>query len=352
MRRLMLGGGRVTAASGGGGNGGIEAQFPNATNTGHTNAPGFTSLSPGGAVTSGNTYNFLDFADGLTLNNIDNVTFNGCRFQSNSNEFANIRLISCDAITFNYCSIVPLVSLHATPTHPGTWPSAGAGEDVHGQDGGGFEPYMIPWDDAYQYGIRMESGCTNIIISHCDLWGWGNSIDLVGADDVLIEHTWIHDAGSGDNGTIPDAFHHDGPGYLDGGGPPSGITVNHCTIASLGNTNAIAYQAATSPYVNMIVNDCYLTGFGVCVDMCHNVSGNTGLEFTNNVIGTDIRWFFSMLRESFAAQFGAAGNVWSGNRFHVLPGTSRQPGSSPAWTAADDGKFIHPDGSLQTTDFE
>jgi hypothetical protein len=327
--------------------------MPDASNTGHLNAPGFTGLSAGGAVASGNTYNFLDYSTGITLTSISNVTFNGCRFQSNATQFANVRLINCNNIRFNYCSIVPLVSLHPQPTHPGVWPSAGVGVSSDGV--AGYAGYMIPHNNGYQYGIRMEgaTGTVGVVIDHCDIWGFGNAIDFVGAINATVTNSWIHDAA--DPGPTPEnpEYHTDGPGYLDGGGGRSGITIDHCTIASFGNTNGIAFQAASSAYSNITVNNCFLSGFGYCVDMCHMVAGNNNLIFTNNTLATDVRWVFGPLYANFTTQFDGNDptNQWSGNRLRVFPGTSPGPNSSFAFTGADDGKFLYPGGALSTTDY-
>lgn len=325
--------------------------WPDATNTGHTKAPGYPgSLSPGGTISSGNTYNFLDFPSGIALTNISSVTFNGCRFQSNSVTFANIVLVNCTNITFNYCSVVPLVALHPAPTHPGVWPSAGAGLPVAGLTEAEFGPYMINGNNGYQYGIRIGggTGTAGTVIDHCDIWGFGNSIDFVGALDGIVRETWIHDAAN----PVPQDYHTDGPGYLDGGGGRSNILIEHCTIATLGNTNAIAFQNAGSPYSNVIVKNCFLSGFGYCVDMCHNVAGNNNLKFIYNVLATDIRWGFGPIYADFTAQFAQASNAWYGNKLQVLPGTSPAAGSLPQWTVADNGKFVWPNGSLQVVDFE
>lgn len=336
---------------GGGSTGSTGSGFPNSSNTGFTNAPGFPGiLSPSSAVTSGNIYNFRDFTSGLSLTSISNVTFNGCRFQSNSVAFANVVLTNCTNIVFNYCSFVPLISLHPTPTHPGVWPSAGAGQPVAGLSPGEFAPYMINGNNGYQYGVRIAggTGTAGTIIDHCDIWGFGNSVDFVGALDGIVRDTWIHDAAN----PVPQDYHTDGPGYLDGGGGRSNITILRCTIATLGNTNGIAFQAASTAYNTIIVQGCFLSGFGYLVDMCHNVVGNTNLTFLDNVLGTDIRWGFGPIYADFTTQFAGATNRWHGNRLRVLPGTSPSAGSLPLWTSFNDGNFVWPDGSLHVTDFE
>ena len=65
--------------------------------------------------------------------------------------------------------------------------------------------------------------------------------------------------------------------------PPQNISILHCTLASIGNTNNIAFQAATSIYNNIKVDGCYLSGYGANTDMCHSVTSSTNLTFTNNI---------------------------------------------------------------------
>lgn len=329
----------------------VSGGFSSASSTGYTKAPGYPgSLTPAGAVTSGNTYNYLDFPTGLALTSISNVTFNGCRFQSNSLGGANVVLTNCTNIRFNYCTVCPLVSKNAVPTHPGVWPSAGAGLPVAGLSEAEFGPYMIPGTNGYQYGIRMAggTGTGGTVIDHCDIWGFGNAVDFAGALDGVVRDTWIHDAAN----PVLQNYHTDGIGYLDGLGGRSNILIERCTIATLGNTNAIAFQAAGSGYNNIIVQDCFLSGFGYCVDMCHNVVGNTGLKFERNIFGTDIRWGFGPMYADFTTQFQQVANVWRGNKLKVLPGSTPASASLPLWTPADDGKFVWPDGSYHATDFE
>ena len=70
---------------------------------------------------------------------------------------------------------------------------------------------------------------------------------------------------------------------------PSNILIQHNTIASIGNTNAIAFQAATSGYDNIQIIDNYLSGFGYLVAL--GTGGGqqfSNSSFTNNVFGTDL----------------------------------------------------------------
>jgi hypothetical protein len=338
-------------SGGSGGGGGSSTGFPDSSNTGFANAPGLTVLASGASVTiaSGNTYNFLDFPAGATLTSLSNITFNGCRFQSNAVSFANVRLTDCSNIIFNYCSMVPLLSLAMRPTHPGVWPSAGVAAAVDGV--GGYAPYMINGNNGYQYGVRLDgaTGTGGVIINHCDIWGFANAIDLAGALSCTVAECWIHDAAN------PDAqsYHTDGVGYLDGFGGRSNIVVDHNTIASLGNTNAIAFQAASSGYSNIKVRNNYFSGFGYCVDMCHNVSGNNNLEFSGNILATDLRWAYGPLYADFSGQFNLANptNKWFGNKLKVMPATSPGPNAVFFFSLADNNKFVLPNSTVSAADW-
>jgi hypothetical protein len=301
------------------------------------------TFATSGAGTVGNPYvfAFYDFnaGAGLTQISVANSIFVGCRFQSNSVANTNINLPAAFSnINFVYCSVVPLASLYTSP--PGyLWPSAGTLQNTTTQTS---NVNCIDGNSGYQGGISLSSGGPSII-DHCDIWGFGNAIIFnTGTTNVTVSDTHIHDSAN----PSPQSYHTDGPGYLNGGTPPSNITVDHCTIASIGNTNGIAYQAATSGYSGMTVNNCYLTGFGFLVDMCHGVFGSTNLLFTNNTIGTDVLWFFGPVSDD-TFLFSQPTNSWKNNKLHYLAGTTNPNG----YTIADDGKFLWPEATVSTTDW-
>lgn len=323
---------------------------PDSTNTGYTKHPSYAgSLTtwPGGGFSASTTYSFYDFIDAPDVN-VANVTFNGCRFQSNDTAGPNVRVnfTGAGTATFNYCTVCPKVSLLTAPPNP-AWPSAAAGVRV---SGGAVTAYMIDGTKSYQYGIRCTDGA--LAVNNCDIWGFGNAIDLHVADGTNVTDTWIHDASHEVNGGASGDYHQDGPGYLDGSTAIANVTINHCTIASLGNTNGIAFQAATTAYSAMVVSNCYISGWGNTVDMCHNVSGNTGLTFSGNIIGTDICWRDNPIYANFTTQFASAANLWHNNTLRVLAGTVAAVGATTTFTSGDDGKYVLPDGSFNTTDFE
>jgi len=271
------------------------------------------------------------------------LKFVGCRFQSNDLENYNVQVTGSD-VTFEYSSITPLVSLASSPPHA-AWPSAGAGMQLTGNGTG----YQIDGNDGYEYGINIPSGGP-VTIDHADIWGFGNAVVFYSTTaQMIVTSSWIHDAAD----AAAQKYHTDGPGYLNGGTAPQNISILNNTIASIGNTNAIAFQASTAPYANIDVSGNYLSGFGYTADMGlpGNPSAFTHITFTNNVLGTDLPWVYGPVYADETALFMQATNTWGGNTLKVLSGTSPVGGSQFTWTVAQNGEFLWPDSRMHTTDF-
>jgi len=321
--------------------------WPNQYNTGHENAPGYPgSLTThnggltGGSADDPQVYSFRDFTSGTAVS-VSNVTFVGCRFQSNSVDYFNVHCTGSN-MTFEYCSVTPRTAFYTSP--PGAaWPSAAAGQNTTSQVP---DVNCINGNQGYQYGINIPSGGP-VTIKNCDIWGFGNAVVFYNTTARMIcENTWIHDAADAD----PQNYHTDGPGYLNGGTGPDNVSIIHCTIASLGNTNGLAFQAATSGYDNICIDGNYLSGFGYTVTL--STSENfTNSTFTNNVFGTDIQRYYGPLHSTYALMFGRDNNHWSGNALRVLEGTVKSSASNFTFSEADDGKYMLPDASLSPTDF-
>ena len=317
-------------------------------------APGYPGfLTPAsGPVTSGSPgnptiYAYKDFA-GFSIN-ANWVTFIGCRFKSNTVADNNMSTGGTGAqnIVMSYCSFTPLDTLYGGP--PGSvWPSAGAGQQTTTFATG---INCIDGNSGYQFGLTVRNVADGpITLDHCDIWGFGNALNFPAPSTAQINilDCWIHDAAN----AAPQTYHTDGPGYLDGGAPPANIRIDHCTIASIGTTNALAFQAATSAYVGIVVTRTFFSGFNVCIDMCHDVASSTGLVFSDNVIGTDLPWVNGPLSgSSMFITNGSPVNVWRRNKFRVLPGTSTIGGQQFSWVSGDNGKFMLPDGTLSATDY-
>lgn len=302
----------------------------------------------GPVMVSGQYIQFVscDFDSGTGGVNItgSNISFIGSRFQSNDVENYNVQTTGTN-ITFSYDSFTPLASFYTTP--PGSaWPSAGTGQNTTTQT---TDLNAINGNDGYEYGIAIDAGGP-VTIDHSDFWGFGNAIVLMGiSSQINITNNWIHDAAN----ASPQAYHTDGPGYLNGAAGPSNVLIQGNTIASLGNTNGLAFQAATSGYNNMQFKSNYLSGFGylIALGRAGGGIGFTNSSFENNVIGTDIQWVFGPIYNNYTTDFSGSGNTWTGNTIHILSGTASANTSGFTFNSSQNGYYIWPDSSLHSTDF-
>lgn len=275
------------------------------------------------------------------------ITFIGCRFQSNDRSNYNMQLNGATNITFLYCSVVPLASLYTAP--PGAaWPSASAGLQTTTQV---TDTNCINGNSGYQYGLNIISGgpCTAL---WCDFWGFGNGGPLFYSTTapMTVQDCWIHDCCN----ESPQGYHQDGTGYVNGAVQPSNILIKHCTIASLGNTQGIAFQGGSTPLSFVTIDSCYLSGFSflVALDETTASTKNNNITFTNNIFATDLPWAFGPIYTSSGTNFSTGvNNTWSGNKLKVAPGTSPIAGSNFPYTSANDGQFVWPDSTLHTVDF-
>jgi hypothetical protein len=318
---------------------------------GYAAAPGYPgALTPHAAsgFQSNATYSFLDIdggVNGTNLAGLSNTTFIGCRFQSNAQGYFNVNAIGTN-LTFRYCTICPRTAYVTTP--PGAaWPSAGALQNTASFVDG---VNCTPGTQGYQYGFHIMSGGP-VTMQYCDIWGFGNAVDFLDTTtEMLIDNCWIHDAAN----ASPNGYHTDGPGYLNGAIPPQNITISNCTIASLGNTQGLAMQSATSGYQNIVVTGNYFSGFGYCTSHFQPGSGARNCSFTNNILATDVAWMFGPIYSNPTTIYNYASynNLWRGNKLHVAPGTKPVSGATFSYSAADDGKYIWPNSSLSaTTDY-
>jgi hypothetical protein len=297
-----------SSGGGGGAADGIPAGWPNSTNTGYRNAPGYPGSlhACSGPIQSNTTYSFCDFSGGLFVGSssapVSNVTFYGSRFRATGD--LNVALFG-DHITFDYSSFEPL-AVSAPP---------------------------VSYTQGYQYGISADgsyaSHVSALTVTHSDIWGFGNAIDHAGSTQAkphVFEHNWIHDARA-DGGGID---HTDGIGELSGGTNNSYVTINHNTIVSVGNTQGIAYQGK-GVYDRFTVTNNYLSGFGYTVALGNSGGTASNTMFTGNVFGTNFKPDWGPLY----SWSDNTNNVWKCNWFHVVPG-------SYYTVTADDGKFWIP----------
>jgi hypothetical protein len=301
------------------------------------------------------------------------------------------------------------------------WPSASAGTGFKEYTSHEQKKYSIPRNDSYLFCIAAaaEEG-TFLIIDHCDFWGAGDIVNAVAYQkgDVQLLDTYLHDPrwafdevwdatklypngwgvwGSDGNGYVahfwPPDLNSDNPGYVPVGVDPTtddgtwwarntddhtngiiasapnapffNFLLDHCTVAGIGNTNAVAFQWNNiHNYSGIKVRRCYLSGFNQTLAVGSSpLSDNpshpqgvydTGMEVTDNVWATDIAPMGGPVQRGdfYPTQFDRSknpSNLWARNKVKLYPGaTWWQWGATPA----DDGKYLWPDGTFHDTDWD
>lgn len=274
----------------------------------------------------------VDFNAGTsgTLVSGSHVLFLGDRFQSNQIGNYNVQTTGAD-IWIIYSSVTPLASLYTSP--PGyLWPSAASGGNTTTMTD---NVNAVAVNKGYQYGINVFSGGP-VYIDHCDVWGFGNSVVYYTTTaQMTLTNSFIHDAAQYTGVTGGD-YHTDGPGYENGAVGTSNLLIQGNTVASLGNSNGLALQAATGGYSNVnVVSNYFGGGFGYTItpgDVGPTHLTNSAL--TLNTFGTDVEPIFGVLH---GATLGA-GTVWACNNIAFRAGTTWTAGG---WTPAsgDNGKY-------------
>ena len=298
--------------------------WPDSTNTGYENAPGYPgSLTVASSSSStcpttpqsNDTYQFCDYVGGLSMPaNLTNVTFYASKFESNAVNDANVRAGSGDNnITFDYDSFQP--SAVASPP--------------------------VSCSQSYQYGIYNEGGAMRgYTVSHSDFWGFGNAIDTAGstqANPQTFEYNWIHDSST----TGGCGYHNDGIGMLNNGNE-SYATVDHNTIEFLGNTNLIAWQNGTYSHIqdtnNLLGGDNEGYAGGRCTSSC---TPPTYIQTTGNTFNTYLAIVGDYPIDNATHYWTATGSTWNHNYWAVPPGA--------AWgTNAYNGYYWVPSTNSQT----
>lgn len=273
--------------------------WPDGTNTGYQHAPGYPgSLTAwgGGAIQSNTTYSFIDFpggADvGLTGTPVTNVKFIGCRFHGTGPGGAMVMLRGND-LTFEYCTIEPDV----TPVQ------------------------YVTYAQSYQYGLcgggSYNTSVGKLTVKYCNIWGYGNAIDVTPTTDPakpqVYQHNYIHHAADINN----DVYHHDGIGATGNNVSGSYVTIDHNTIESEGNTNAIAYQAV-GPWTYFTVTNNLIGGFNRAVSF--RGPNNHHITFTDNTFSTKVYNRLSPLDGD--NWWLTTGSSWKRNKWKVPAGAA------------------------------
>ena len=320
---------------------GVWADF---SNTGYLHDPGYTGT--GGDCTHGyagltdyvpgmaaNTDMFVDKSAGHVFNQVhfrgqtflgrevgDDWVFNGCVFDQGGRGTGEsnfvVRLFLNTTCTWNYCTFKP-VDYATPPGNDGTVTSA-------------HTPPGTPWLSSYQsFGWGWVNGtqrCTGRIkMHHCDIWG-NAAMQLMSngtADNrVILDWCYIHDqadtnwtTGIAAGVPLADRYHHDGIGPADA---VSWAEITNCTIASLGNTNAIAFQSGYCH--DLVLTGNYISGFGMPVNVAGGVASETAtnITFTDNVYSAELPFVWRINYYNFAWDAARRGMLWRRNRLQFF----------------------------------
>jgi hypothetical protein len=277
--------------------------WPDSTNTGYENAPGYTGALTTAPTTacpaqsnlkSNTTYSFCKWT-GLSMPaNLTNVVFYGDDFDVTAPQNANVTGGSGDTgITFEYDTFQPNVS--APP---------------------------VSCSQSYQYGIYNEGGqMKGYTVEYSDFWGFGNAIDTSGSTQAapqVFKYNWIHDSST----TGGCGYHNDGIGMLNNGTEDYAV-VDHNTIESIGNTNGIAWQNGT--YAHDSDTNNLLSGWneafagGRCTSSC---TAPTYITVTGNVFSTYLSIEGDYPIDNATAYWSATGSTWNHNYWAVPPGAA------------------------------
>lgn len=329
--------------------------WPNATNTGYENAPGYPGtagvIDPSKLTTasassstcpttfqSDHTYSFCLFTGSTFIggngDNLTDVHFIGDLFEDTnqtSDPGKDAVMVFCSSnCTFDYITIKP-----QTLSEPDL---AGHGTSY-----------------ANSYGVAMGAGFGDyatvghgVSVTHSDIWGFGSGIILgsnTSATPILIQNNWLHDQSTCPAGCL---YHTDGIGQVNTGSSSSYVTIDHNNMPFVqDNTNDLAFQQGT--YDHLTITNNIFSGDGYTVAIWGT---STNITFTGNVWTNYGQQAFSVLYpQTF---WTTPGSTWAHNKFlwdptGANPFYASGPGSGTQITSADSGECWVPTG-LSTSD--
>jgi len=311
--------------------------WPDSSNTGHLNEPNWPGSLTGGTFgtafngwydyspTDGTTVYYAHFKGkiGIGYTSGDNLTFVGCLFESSFGDGTgdwNCYMYSNTKVTFQYCTFKP--SAYSTP------PGYVSGSSASTIDAAAVS-YGASHTNSYEGPLTTASngsqlGQGQIIMDHCEWWGCGGGCQFSGGNvDAAHPHTftnnYIHDYADpwGLSGVI-NTYHHDGIGP-DSAGNHGYILIDHNTIASMGNTNAIALQG--NPYHDVTITNNYISGWGlqISIGASGNSAGSTNITVTDNITSGEI---INVNNAAYSGIGLGGSGACSPNYDHLLPGTA------------------------------
>lgn len=255
----------------------------------------------------------------------DDLTFVGCLFEGTDPDDNLVQLYAHTAVKFLYSTFKP-AAYAKPPGNDGTVSSA------HTTPG-------TPYKQSWQLVTTMDEAVATM--DHNDIWGNAGLEMTTGFPDrpSVWTNNYIHDAAD----TSHNVYHHDGIGpQSEGNGGP--MFIDHNTIASLGNTNALALQG-DGVYDHITFTNNYVSGYGYALSF--GVKNNaTNLTVTGNVFSAELRELWGPLYGNLWGGL-AQGSVWRNNVYQV-----RQGDGNTSYTPADNGRYWWPtDNESHAEDF-
>lgn len=255
----------------------------------------------------------------------DNLTFVGCLFEGTDPNDNLVQIYAPSNVSFRYSTFKP--SAYAMP--PGNDGTMSSSRTTPG----------TPFDKSWQLATTMLDAV--VVMDHNDIWG-NAGLEMVtgfpGRPSVWTDN-YIHDAAD----TSHSVYHHDGIGpQSEGNGGP--MLINHNTLASLGNTNALALQGS-GVYDHIAFTNNYVSGYGYALSF--GVKNNaTNLTVTGNVFSAEL---FELWGPLYGNLWGgsARGSLWRNNLYQV-----RQGDDNKFYAPADHGRYWWPtDNASHAQDF-
>ena len=348
--------------------------WPNASNTGYQNAPGYpgthgvadpSKLTLGSSTStacpttfqSHHTYSFCRYTGGIAIGSprypgdpdvgqhLTDVHLIGFLIEDTgpTNDTPEIMMYCDSNCTLDYFTVKPATLSAPDITGPGKHGVSYAKSYASIMGAG--------WGAYYTVGHGFS-------LTHSDVWGYQSGMILgnngganTAATPNLIEDNWLHDQGQClEHAGCP--THADGIGMVDTGGSASYITINHNNMPFIeDNTNDIAFQEGT--YDHLTITNNILSGDGYTVAIWET---STNITFTGNVWTNYAQHYFGV---NYGQDFwDTPGSIWAHNKFlwdptGASPFYEVGPGSGLAnpITQADSGKCWVPSG-LSTTDYK
>lgn len=282
-------------------------------------AAGFSPEPAGGRLQTANqTYTHLDFDGGTTYIEAANCVFNGCRFRgdfTNVGSETDLVLVKAQNCTFNYC------------TFEGT--AAPSGDQVADPNG-------------YRTAINSLSG-GGVYVNHCDISGFGCAVSFNASSQSLpveMRNCWLHDLsvpceGNHTNG-IADADNH--------AGTDAYVVIDHNTMdCKYATSQNIGFQSGVAAGFDhcTITRNWFAGGTSYTLAEMHLWSNFT---ITDNVFSTKHYASCGEFGPLYSTSWIAGTNTtWRRNTWEVTAGSRGTP--------ADNGLFLWPDGSLNTSDY-